>query len=326
MSSVRRGTQTVWGIVGILVLVLVAVAAAVVYVLPWGDRTYTAAFETTGGAHAGDDVRIAGISVGSVTSMELAGDHVKVTFEVDEDVVLGDATSMGVRLLTPVGGRYLSLTPSGAGELPEDGIPLERTRVPFSLSDTIEAATPILRDLDGKSLRETVSEIDRAVQAQPDSIRAVTDNLTSMTGAIADRQDDLDASLAVADEYVGALASDREILLGLLQQIGIITSKLGAKRLDVAAAADKLYRLFALLERPIVALEEGLGPTIDEIEAIRETLQTNTASLDDAIAAGREFTDAMSGLLDGGTGPVIDRSADVVTGADICVPLPGKVC
>lgn len=103
MSSVRQGSQTVWGIVGVLALVVAVVAAVVVYSLPIGHRTYTAAFETTGGAHAGDDVRIAGISVGSVTSMKLDGDHVQVAFEVDENVELGDATSLGVRLLTPVG-------------------------------------------------------------------------------------------------------------------------------------------------------------------------------------------------------------------------------
>ncbi|WP_037186128.1 MlaD family protein [Rhodococcus sp. UNC23MFCrub1.1] len=326
MSSVRQGSQTVWGIVGVLALVVAVVAAVVVYSLPIGHRTYTAAFETTGGAHAGDDVRIAGISVGSVTSMKLDGDHVQVAFEVDENVELGDATSFGVRLLTPVGGHYFSLTPGGTGELQDGEIPLEHTRVPFSLSDTVEAATPILRDLDGTSLRQNIAEIDRAVQAQPESIRDITTTLTSMTGAIADRQDDLDRSLDVADEYIGELATDREILLGLLKQIGIITSKLGAKRADVAAAADKLYRLFSLLHRPIMALDEGLGPTIDEVENLVASLKERTGSIDDAISAGREFSESMAGLLDTGAGPVIDRSAAVVTGSTLCVPVPGKVC
>jgi phospholipid/cholesterol/gamma-HCH transport system substrate-binding protein len=326
MSSVRAGSQTLWGIVGIVAVVVAIVAAVVVYVLPIGHDTYTAAFETTGGAHAGDDVRVAGISVGSVKSMELVDNHVEVTFEVKKGMVLGDATSVGVRLLTPVGGRYLSLVPAGDNELPNGQIPIEHTRVPFTLSDTIESVTPILRDLDGKTLRQTVAEIDKAVQAQPDAIRDVTNNLTSLTGVIADRQDDLDKSLKVADEYIGELGTDREILLGLLKQIGIITAKLGAKRMDVALAADKLYRLFNLLHRPIVALDQGLGPSIDEIEKIVATLKQSTTPLDDAISAGREFADSMSGLLDTGRGPVIDRSAAVVTGTDICVPLPGKVC
>ena len=326
MRSVRARSQTLWGIVGIVAVVVALVAAVVVYVLPLGHDTYTAAFETTGGAHAGDDVRVAGISVGSIKSMELAGGHVEMTFEVKEGLELGDATSAGVRLLTPVGGHYLSLVPDGDNPLPDKQIPIEHTRVPFTLSDTIEAATPILRDLDGKTLRETVSEIDQAVQAQPDAIRDVTNNLTSLTGAIADRQDDLDKSLKVADEYIGALGTDREILLNLLKEIGIITGKLGAKRLDVALAADKLYRLFNLLNRPIVALDQAVGPSVEALEEIVAALKQSTTPLDDAISAGREFADSMSGLLDGGKGPVIDRSGAVVTGANICVPIPGKVC
>ncbi|MBY6363894.1 MCE family protein [Rhodococcoides corynebacterioides] len=326
MSSLRAGTQTVWGIVGVVAMVLAVVAAVVIYVLPLGHRTYTAAFENTGGAHAGDDVRIAGISVGTVTGMQLRDDHVEVAFEVREDIELGDATSMGVRLLTPVGGHYFTLRPGGSGELPDGRIPIEHTTVPFTLSDTVEAATPILRDLNGKTLRENVVELDKAVQSQPESIRRITDNLTSLTAAVADRQDDLDRSLNVADEYLGALATDREILLGLLQQIGIITSKLGAKRADVAAAADKLYRLFNLLHRPIVALDQGLGPTIEELESIAATLREQTVTLDDAIVAGREFSDSMAEIFATGTGAVVDRGDDVITGTALCLPVPGRSC
>ena len=326
MSSLRAGSQTVWGLVGVVVVVLAVVATTIVYVLPLGHRTYTAAFENTGGAHAGDDVRIAGISVGKITGMRLADDHVEVSFEVREDVELGDATSMGVRLLTPVGGHYFALRPGGTGELPDGRIPIEHTTVPFSLSDTVEAATPILRDLNEKTLRENIVELDAAVQAQPESIRRITDNLTSLTAALADRQDDLTRGLNVTDEYLGALATDREVLLSLLNKLATITSKLGAKRADVVAASEKLRRLFTLLHRPIVALDQGLGPTIEELEALAATLREQTVTLDDAITAGREFTDSMSEIFATDAGAVVDRGDDVITGTTLCVPVPGRGC
>ncbi|MGB3772913.1 MAG: MlaD family protein [Rhodococcus sp. (in: high G+C Gram-positive bacteria)] len=326
MSAVASRRQGLWGVLGVLVLVAAVVAVVVIYVLPLGHKTYTASFENTGGAHAGDDIRISGISVGSVKSMELVGDHVEMSFEVKENVFVGDGSSLSVRLLTPVGGRYLILAPSGKEPLADSGIPVEHTRIPFSLSDTFDAVTPVLQDLDGKSLRETVEEIDKAVTLEPGALRNVTNNLTSMTAAIADRQDDLNASLDVADEYIGALTNDREILLGLLKQLGDITGKLGAERASISQSAETLFRLFNLLHRPIMALDEGLGPTIEELEGLIAALKDKIGSIDGAISASRDFTEAMSGLLDPIAGPVVDQSADVITGTRLCVPVPGKVC
>ncbi len=57
-----------------------------------GGRTHTAAFKEAAGLKADEEVRIAGVKVGKVTGLDLDGDHVKVTFRVDDGVRLGDRT------------------------------------------------------------------------------------------------------------------------------------------------------------------------------------------------------------------------------------------
>lgn len=315
-----------WGTVGLAVTLVLLLVAGAVYSMPFGERTYTAEFATTGGLEPGDEIRIAGIAVGSVRSVTLAGDHVDVEFGVDSDVFVGDASTLTVKLLTPIGGHYVMLAPVGDGELGSRIIPRERTQVPFELSDVIETSTPLVRDIDGVTLRRTVAEVDSALSTQPESTRAIVDDLTSLTDVIAQRSDQLERGLTVSDEYVGALAGDRVMLTELVRQLGTLTEGFGNKRDDVVRAFNLLHRLFQLFHRPVMAFEEGLEPSIVQLEEITQKLFARLGDFDGAVTLMKESTDQLATLLAGGEGPVIDQSDTTITDLAGCIPVPGGPC
>ncbi|HET8767306.1 MAG TPA: MlaD family protein, partial [Pedococcus sp.] len=76
------------GAAGLTVIAVLLVLAFNIGNLPLlgGGRHYSAAFSEAGGLLKGDDVRIAGVKVGKVESVDLAGDHVVVDFKVTEPV------------------------------------------------------------------------------------------------------------------------------------------------------------------------------------------------------------------------------------------------
>lgn len=315
-----------WGTVGVAVTLVFVLVAGALYAMPFGERTYTADFASAAGMRPGDEVRIAGIGVGSVRSVELAGDHVDIEFGVRSDVFVGDASTLTVKLLTPIGGHYIMLDPVGDSELGSANIPRERTRVPYELSDVIETATPLVRDIDGDTLRRTVAEVDLALSAQPESTRAIVDDLTSLTDVIAQRSDQLERGLTVSDEYVGALAADRLMLTELVRQLGTLTEGFGNKRDDVVRAFNLLGRLFLLFHRPVMAFEEGLEPSIVQLEEITQKLFARLGDFDGAITLMKESSDQLASLLAGGEGPVIDQSQSTVTDLGVCIPVPGGPC
>ncbi|MGB2718158.1 MAG: MlaD family protein [Rhodococcus sp. (in: high G+C Gram-positive bacteria)] len=319
-------THVFWGAVGVAFAVVLVLVAAALYTIPLGERTYTAEFGSAAGVKPGDDIRIAGISVGSVRSVQLAGAHVDVQFSVDSDVFVGDASTLTVKLLTPIGGHYVMLTSHGDDELGSAPIPPERVELPYELSDAIQQVTPLVRDIDGPTLRQTVAELDRAVGTQPQSTRAIVDNLTSLTDVIATRTDQLERGLVVSDEYVGALAADRVMLTELVRELGTLTKGFGDKRAEVVSAFDLLGRLFELFHRPVVAFEKGLEPSIVQLEEITQKLVAQLGDVDGAITTMKESADGLSALIGGGEGPVVDRSQDTVVGVGVCIPLPGRVC
>ena len=63
----------------------------------------------------GNPITVAGIPVGEVTSMKLAGDHVEAGLKVRNDVALGEDSRATIKVTTILGSRYLALQPDGAG-------------------------------------------------------------------------------------------------------------------------------------------------------------------------------------------------------------------
>jgi phospholipid/cholesterol/gamma-HCH transport system substrate-binding protein len=88
------------GAISIAVLILLLALAFNVNKLPLvgGGDTYHAAFAESGGLKPGDEVRIAGVRVGMVDSVELKGDHVEASFKVKTPSQFGTETVAAIKV------------------------------------------------------------------------------------------------------------------------------------------------------------------------------------------------------------------------------------
>lgn len=130
------------GIAAVLVTVAALLAAVGAFVIPFGETVYRADFSNSGDVRNGDDVRVAGISLGKVRAVTLVGDHAEIAFGLDSKVRVGVDSHIAIRLLTPIGGRYLSIEPAGKDSAAGRIIPREHTRTPYDLTAALENATP----------------------------------------------------------------------------------------------------------------------------------------------------------------------------------------
>src|SRR3954464_2833917 len=116
MTPFRERNPVTVGTVGIVVLLVLMLLAFRANSLPFvsGGTTYPATFSDLSGLRKGDDVRVAGVKVGSVTGVGLKNGQVRVTFKVN-DVHLGDQTTASIRIKTLLGTKYLFLDPQRSG-------------------------------------------------------------------------------------------------------------------------------------------------------------------------------------------------------------------
>ena len=134
-KSFSSRNPTVIGTIGLIAIVALLSAAFNVSKLPLigGGTAYTAAFSEDAGLVAGNEVRIAGVKVGTVTGTVLDGDHVKVTFQV-KGAWVGNASIVSIELKTLLGTKYLGIDSLGTGKQDSHAeIPIQRTRSPFDV-------------------------------------------------------------------------------------------------------------------------------------------------------------------------------------------------
>ncbi|WP_405496533.1 MlaD family protein [Nocardia sp. NBC_00511] len=314
-------TQLRWGIAGVTVCVIALAVAGALYVIPFGQQTYTANFKISGGARSGDEVRVAGINVGKIRSVDLVGDHVEVSFTVKSDVRVGDRSSVEVKMLTPIGGHYLALSPVGDKALGSAHIPPERTGTPFELSDILDKGTPLFGQVDAGTLRNTVGQLNQALNQQPDALRDLIGNANDLTGLLAQRTDQLNTALNVSDEYIAAIADDKAVVADFVRQLGAVADELGNRKDDIVSMFNLVKRLLVVLDRPIMAYGDSIEPTVTQFEQLFSKLNTDPNQIDTVITGLRDVINRLTGLL--GTQVKVDQPA---AGVQICIPYAGKAC
>jgi virulence factor Mce-like protein len=212
-----EGYNKIW--LGAIALAVSAVAAAALIVgagrLSAGHSGYQGEFLQAAQIRSGDQVTVAGISVGAVSGVELAGDHVVVKFTARNDVHLGRDTRAAIKLTTLLGSRYLELSPAGAGELDHRTIPLANTTVPYDLQATLTDATTTFEQVDADSVAESLGTMSHALNGVPEALPQALDNVQSLAAVVSGRRDQIGSLLRSVDT-VTAMMRDQQTNLGSL--------------------------------------------------------------------------------------------------------------
>src|SRR5699024_1818213 len=138
-----------------------------------------------------NEVRVAGVRVGSVTDVCLDGERVRVDFRVD-DAWLGDRTAAAIRVKTLLGQKYLALDPKGDRALDAGrSIPLDRTMAPYDVMEAFSDLSGTLDDIDTDQLARSFRTMSDTFAGTPDEVSGALDGLTRLSNTIANRDQQL---------------------------------------------------------------------------------------------------------------------------------------
>lgn len=133
------------------------------------------ALEETGGLFEGSGVAYRGVRVGSVSTIDLAGERVTADISLNPGSRVPADTAAVVRTLSPAGEQFLDLQPrrDGAPFLADgDRIAGSETSTPTSVADTLAAIDSLMGQVDAEDLRTVMSELNTAF-ADPDDLGRV---------------------------------------------------------------------------------------------------------------------------------------------------------
>ena len=227
-----------------LAAVLVAVLAVGVY-LVWPSRTghkVVAYFTSAVGLYPGDDVRVVGVPVGKIDSIEPRAGDVKITMTVQDGVKLpADAKAL---IISPnlVSARFIQLAPAytGGPVMADDAsIGLDRTAVPVEWDEVKEQLTALSRELGPQQgslqgpLSNFVNQAADTFDGNGDSFRAALRELSQTAGRLGDSRTDLFGTLRNLQVLINALSNSNEQIVQFSNHVASVSQVLADSSTDL---------------------------------------------------------------------------------------------
>jgi phospholipid/cholesterol/gamma-HCH transport system substrate-binding protein len=278
-------------------VVFLIVTAAATYVLGatiantgYGStETYRADFTDVSGLQTGDDVRIAGVRVGSVTGIKIVRhDTAQVSFSLAKSRPLPTSVIAQLRYRNLIGQRYLDIEPGpgnpNAMMRPGQVIPNAQTRPAVDLTVLFAGFRPLFQGLDATSINKLSGEIIAALQGEGGSLDLLFSTLGDLTNSLADK-DQLIGE--VVDNLAGVLTTvgDRDVeLSNLIAELQRFVSGLAQDRSSIGSAIDGINNLTTVtaglltkarapLKKDIVGLTGLVGNLNKGSAAVRSFIQ-----------------------------------------------------
>lgn len=299
----RERNPVVVGAISLAVLFAVLLAAFRAQDLPLigGGDTYHAAFAESGGLKADDEVRIAGVRVGKVESVELDGARVRVTFRVDTDSGFGTDTRAAIKIKTLLGAMYLSLEPAGSGQLAKDSeIPVERTSSPYDVVDAFEGLAETSEAIDTDQLADSLTTLADLTRNTPEEFRDALAGVSALSTNIAAKNEQIGTLLQNLDRVTSVLDERDQDIVRLMKDADVLFRALVARR----NAVHRLLVSTSTLSRSLTALirdsRADLQPALAHLESVLRVLTKNEENLDNSLRLMAPFYRVFASTLGGG--------------------------
>lgn len=226
------------GLRNITIAALVAVLIGGAYVLfsaAGGGRKIVGYFASAVGIYPGDQVRILGVPVGSIDSIEPRASDVKITMSVSGDVKVPKDAKAVIMSPNLVSARFIQLTPAytGGAVLPQDGsIDLARTAVPVEWDEVKQALTQLAVELGPASgsmqgpLGAAINQAANTLDGKGESFHNALQELSQVAGRLGDSRSDIFGTVKNLQVLVNALSASNEQIVQFAGNVASVSQVL----------------------------------------------------------------------------------------------------
>lgn len=286
MEKYRGSSLIRAGFIGTVLIVLV-IAVGLQPERLWALATsvkYQALFSEAGGLTTGNEVKVSGTKVGSVSDVTLDKGKALVTFSVDGRVRLGTDTTAHIRTGTLLGERILTLEPAGDHSMrPADMIPLSRTSSPYSLTEAVSEFTANTATTDTASLTQSLDILSDTIDRLAPQLRPTFDGLSRLSQSLNGRDETLGRLLDSAADVTGILSERSQQLNALILNANDFMAILEQRRYAIVNLLANTSAVAQLLTGLVRDNEQELAPTLQKLNSVYEVLERNRDNIAKAL-------------------------------------------
>ncbi|OMC45146.1 mammalian cell entry protein [Mycobacterium sp. IS-2888] len=324
----------------VLVGLIVAGAAVLIRNTFFGPKTITAYFTTATAIYPNDEVRVSGVKVGNIKSIQPQGTQAKMVLKVDRDVPIPADAKAIVVASNLVAARYVQLSPAyrNSGPVMRDGavIPVERTAVPVEWDEVKTQLMRLATDLgpksgvSGTSVGRFIDSAANALEGNGDKLRQTLGQLSGVGRILANGSGNIVDIIKGLQTFVTALRDSNIQLVQFNDRLATLTSVVDDSKSELDAALTDLSTAVGEVQRFIAGTRNQTSEQIARLADVTQILVDKRMALENILhtspnALGNFFNDynADTGTIVGGFG-IMDFANPTWAGILPVVPgIPG---
>jgi phospholipid/cholesterol/gamma-HCH transport system substrate-binding protein len=249
-----------------------------------GTTGYQAVFSDVTGLNVGDDVDIAGVRVGDVTSISVYRRNLAlVGFAVQAGRQLPASVTATIKYLNLVGQRYIELGqgvgPPGSILPPGGTIPLAQATPALDLTALFNGFQPLFQALSPGDVNKLASEIIQAFQGESPDISALVLTIGSLTTALATKDQVIDDVIGNLNSVLHTITSRGNALAGLVTTLQQLVSGLAADRQPIGSAIAAISSLNSATAGLLQVGRAPLSQDITQLGRLAGNLAANSGTV-----------------------------------------------
>lgn len=265
---------------GIFTLVSLVVTGALAMIMGKisfdAKHEYVVEFANASQVEAGDDVRVAGVSVGSVTDVEIRDrSRAAVKIKVDADVPVTSNSGVEIRYLNLVGARYLAVVegqPGGKRLSSGATIGENRTKPALNLSELFAGFQPLFQALSPDQVNELSLNLIQVLQGEGGTVASLLSHTASLTESLADRDQLISRVITNLTDTLETVDSRRSELGDLLVQLNNWMGDLARDRAAIGESVASVATMTEALANLLTDVRPHLAKDIAELRRIMKIL------------------------------------------------------
>jgi len=255
-----------------------------------GDRTeYHGIFASASELKPGDDVRVAGVSVGEVTEVEIHNaNQAMISFTVDKTVPMTTGSQASIRFLNLVGDRYLAIEQGDADAprlAPGGTLPLGQTRPALNLTALFNGFQPLFAALNPEDVNQLSMNLIQVLQGEGGTIAGLLSETAELTNALADRDQLIGEVITNLTSLMTTVDANHEQLGELITQLEGWTGQVAKDRKVIGSSLDNISQLSVTLSDLLTRTRPLLKKDIAQLRRLFTTLAKpeNKAMIDQTL-------------------------------------------
>ena len=275
--------------IGTAIVVILGVVSFAIGGMRILERTYemSVIVDDASGIESGDPVRVAGVNIGEVRSVERVPEDatVAITFGVDDGVEISEGTVVSVRLRTLLGKKYLHLDDPGTGPVLTSGslIPVEQTQPATDVDTLLNAAEPAVEQIDVDSVNGLLASADRTLAGRGDQLRSVFADLGDLATTLSEREDEL-TRLIDSTADLSAVVGERDAeLTSVLEGLDVVLATLAQRGDSLTSLLDGVDGLSETLTPLLAENRDEFTTLLGDLDTVTDILVRQYDRLDLAL-------------------------------------------